>query len=211
LLEGIAWQDAQRRVSVLEGTVNGAGAALQWLADERGIEIESLLRDAPRWLEEVVDPPLFLNGVGGLGSPYWIPDAPISFDNSAGLAAETVAVLESIVFLLQVNIEVIRTVAPARVPTPGIVISGGLARLDGICQRLADLSGQVVERPAEFEATAHGLAWLLDGIVPRQMSPARFTPSPAAGRDIGLEARFRKWHTLVGHLAPTSTGRKPDR
>jgi glycerol kinase len=193
LLEGIAWQDAQRRVSVLEGTVNGAGAALQWLADERGLELESLLRDAPGWLEEVADPPLFLNCVGGLGSPYWDPGCRTGFSSKADIAGETVAVIESIAFLLAVNIEAIcATGGPGPVR---ILATGGLARLDELCQRLADLSGLVVERPGALEATAHGLAWLLSGVVPERLLPARFSPrhSPAlAGRYLRCRAMFER-------------------
>jgi glycerol kinase len=193
LLEGIAWHDAQRRVSVLEGTVNGAGAALQWLADERGLEVESLLRDAPRWLEEVADPPLFVNGVGGLGSPYWDPGCPTRFSEEADVAGQAVAVIESIAFLLAVNIEAICAAGECR---PGrILATGGLARLDGLCQRLADLSGLVVERPEAFEATAQGVVWLLGGVAREQPAPARFVPradTAVAGRYLRSRAMFER-------------------
>jgi glycerol kinase len=192
LLEGIAWRAEAGSVRVLEGTVNGAGAALSWLSGERNVPVESLVAQAPAWLDEFDDPPLFRNGVGGLGSPFWNPDAPIGFDRAAGLAAETVAVLESIAFLLQVNIEAIR--AAAREAASRIVISGGLARLDGLCQRLADLSGLAVERPPEFEATACGLAWLLGGVAAGRQESTRFEPGPAED----IEARFRRWRALMG-------------
>ena len=193
LLQGIAWQDEQRRVSVLEGTVNGAGAALQWLADERGLEVEWLLREAPRWLEEVADPVLFLNGVGGLGSPYWNPGCPARFSAEADIAGETVAVIESIAFLLAVNIEAI---CAAGGPRPErILATGGLARLDGLCQRLADVSGLVVKRPGALEATARGVAWLLSGVAREQPVPARFSPRPdpaVAGRYLRGRAMFER-------------------
>src|SRR5690606_28747086 len=108
LLHSVAWQDADRSVGVLEGTVNGAGAALEWLASERDVPLDTLLEGAPRWLDENDDPPLFINGVGGLGAPYWTADCPIRFSGAGSLAEHAVAVLESIVFLLQRNIEAIR-------------------------------------------------------------------------------------------------------
>jgi glycerol kinase len=191
LLQGVAWQDHDHSVSVLEGTVNGAGAALQWLADERGLAAESLLQDAPRWLDDVADPPLFINGVGGLGSPYWNPGCTIRFTGEADLAGETVAVIESIAFLLAVNIEALCAAGPC--PPARILATGGLARLDGLCQRLADLSGLPVERPAALEATAHGVAWLLTGAAPDYAPPARFIPSPAPV----LKARFLRARTLL--------------
>jgi glycerol kinase len=69
-----------------------------------------------------------------------------------------VAVIESIVFLLQYNLEYIKQLNPS---LQHIVIGGGLARFDTFCQRLADL-GLAVSRPAQTETTSQGLAFLLD-------------------------------------------------
>jgi glycerol kinase len=201
LLRGIAWQDAKRSIGVLEGTVNGAGAALAWLAEERAVPVETLLEGAARWLQEIHDPPLFSNGVGGLGAPYWVADCPIRFSEAGDLAEETVAVLESIVFLLQVNIEAVHAAHGAE---PGavrrIIASGGIAQLDGLCQRLADLGGVPVERPADIEATARGVAWLL-GVkaAPGGACVSRFVPRP----DSALRQRFVRWR---GHLESSVVG-----
>ena len=46
-------------------------------------------------------------------------------------------------------------------PPQQLQISGGLAHLDGLCQRLADLSRLPIYRPKECEATARGLAYLV--------------------------------------------------
>ena len=195
LLQGVAWQDAARSRWVLEGTDNGAGAALDWLAGARDAAVQRLVEAAPRWLAQAEDPLLFSNGVGGLGSPYWIADAPIRFSREAELPGETVAVLESIVFLLQVNIQAITaTVVPGYPPARRIVISGGLAQLDGLCQRLADLSGLPVERPPDVEATAHGLGWLLNGALCPHAAEARFLPADADA----LQRRFRQWRQWIG-------------
>ena len=56
-LLGMVYRDADRTVLVLEGTVNGAGAALQWAEREWGLEnIEAYL---PEWLARAGDVPLF--------------------------------------------------------------------------------------------------------------------------------------------------------
>ena len=44
-----------------------------------------------------------------------------------------------------------------------IIVAGGLSVLDGLCQRLADLSGLPVSRPRQFESTSKGLAFLISG------------------------------------------------
>jgi glycerol kinase len=184
LLQGVVWQDAERNIGVLEGTVNGAGAALEWLAGERGVTAQSLVDRAQRWLDEVVDPPLFLNGVGGLGSPFWIADFPIGFSVEADIDAQTVAVLESIAFLLQANIDAIEhAAAHSHSPASRIIVSGGLAQLDGLCQRLADRSGLPVDRPAATEATAHGVFWLLSGVAASHPPAKRFLPGRTNVRD----------------------------
>ncbi|MFU8819998.1 MAG: FGGY family carbohydrate kinase [Gammaproteobacteria bacterium] len=195
LLRGIAWQDAERSIGVLEGTVNGAGAALAWLANERGVAVEALISGAARWLKKIHAPPLFINGVGGLGAPYWVADCTARFSGAGGLAEETVAVLESIVFLLQVNIEAIEAASAAGAgAVRRIIVSGGVARLDGLCQRLADLAGVPVERPADIEATARGVAWLLGvrGAAGDGRS-SRFVPRP----DQVLRGRFVRWRAAL--------------
>ncbi|MCC5863395.1 MAG: hypothetical protein JJT93_15965, partial [Gammaproteobacteria bacterium] len=145
ILTSVTWQDESGRLDVLEGTVNGAGAALDWLACSRDTETAQLIAHAETWLQHERAPPLFINGVGGLGAPYWAPNCPVLFEGDAedgrtvaSIAACTVAVLESIVFLLLENMD---TMTRALGPADRVVVSGGLSRLDGLCQRLADLSG----------------------------------------------------------------------
>jgi glycerol kinase len=41
-----------------------------------------------------------------------------------------------------------------------IRITGGLSALDGLCQRLANLTQRVVLRPEVKQATSQGIAWL---------------------------------------------------
>jgi len=143
---------------VLEGTVNGAGSALQWMQER--YRIKDLRKQLPLWLKEVVDPPLFLNGISGLGSPFWIPDFISGFVGKGGPAAKTVAVAESIAFLLYRNIlEMGHHMEKAE----RIQITGGLSALDGVCQLLADLTGVPAYRPDQTEATARGTCFLLAG------------------------------------------------
>lgn len=195
LLHGVAWQDQTRSIGVLEGTVNGAGAALEWLAGERGVPMETLLDGADRWLREVDDPPWFINGVGGLGAPFWVADCPIRFSRDGSLAEHTVAALESIVFLLQVNIERILEASTGQAGAARrIIVSGGVARWAGLCERLADLAGMPVERPADIEATARGIAWLLGATgAPAAEAPAHYAPHP----NPALLARFRQWRAAL--------------
>jgi glycerol kinase len=85
---------------------------------------------------------------------------------------KAVAVAESILFMLRANLD---TMAESGLSVDRIQISGGLSRLDGLCQHFANLTRRPVYRPAETEATARGMAWLASG-------NRRSWPKPGRGR-----------------------------
>jgi glycerol kinase len=186
-LASMILHDGQELTYALEGTVNGAASALRWFEREYGpADVEAAL---PQWLVRTGTPPLFLNGVSGLGSPYWVADFTPRFVGDGEPWQQAVAIVESVVFLLQLNMEGMREfTAPPR----EIRISGGLARLDGLCQRLADVSGVRVYRPAACEATARGTAFLVAG-------RPRSWRDPEGGRwfdpevNNALGARYQSW------------------
>jgi glycerol kinase len=187
LLSGIVYRDAKRSEYVLEGTVNGAGAALKWAEQEWGLK--DLETQLPAWLARDGDVPLFLNGVAGLGAPFWAADFDTRLVGDGEPWQKAVAVAESIVFLLQVNLEGMQKIQPA---PRRMLVTGGLARLDGLCQRLADLSGLPVYRPVEHEATTRGTAYLLAGFPtdwPEEKSGDSFISKP----DPGLMQRYKDW------------------
>jgi glycerol kinase len=159
LLTGIARSDADTATWLREGTVNGAGSALTWAAERLGLK--DSFRSLPDWLDRIDDPPLFLNAVGGIGSPWWETRLQAGWRDDAGRddAARMVAVVESILFLLADNLKPIRQERPVQ----RLRVTGGLSRLDGLCRRLADLTGLPVERIEQPEATARGVAWLCAG------------------------------------------------
>lgn len=201
LLTGLAYDDGHRRLYTLEGTVNGAGSALAWACAELAFPEREAVSALAEWLSRVTSPPLFINAVAGLGSPYWHATLRPRFIGEGDAAAKLVAVIESIVFLLQTNIEAMSAVTqPSR---RALIVTGGLSRLDGLCQSLADVSGVTVRRPAAFEATARGLACLVAG------SDATFTVVDAAEfspqENAPLIARYRAWRSALERLLMEST------
>lgn len=158
LLTSVVMQEESNVTYVLEGTVNGAGSALLKIEEELGVDPAKAQEHLPEWLEKANSPPLFLNGVSGLGAPFWIPDFESRFIGDGENWEKIVGVIESIIFLLQVNMEEMQKLLS---PPEKIIISGGLALLDGLCRRLSDISGIPVYRPAEYEAAAKGTAYLL--------------------------------------------------
>ena len=157
LLTSVVHQfDNQDCLYVLEGTINGAGSALQWFVENE--HVESLFDNLADWLDTETAPLLFLNGISGLAAPFWKGHFESQFIGEGSTAQKAVAIVESIVFLINTNIEEMQKTAS---PPEQIQLSGGLGQLNGLCQRLADLTGLPIYRPEECEATARGLSYLL--------------------------------------------------
>lgn len=201
LLSGIAHFAGGEAIYTLEGTVNGAGSAMDWLAETGQPQIN--FSDLDALLQAGTDVPLFLNGIAGLGAPWWVPDFPSRFEGDASTGDMTVAVIESIVFLITVNIALMRMFSPA---TERIIVTGGFASLDGVCQRMADLNRVVVRRPREYEATARGLAWILGGSGRRWEMHDVTTFHPRENRD--LDQRFARWKAAMNSAVATIHGEK---
>jgi len=185
LLAGISQSDAAAGSYYLEGTVNGAAAALDWAGRLFG---ETAWEDRlPDWLDAIRDPPLFINTVGGLGAPWWRSGAAPRFvGGTPPPAAGMAAVIESIVFLVQANVALM---CRRNTRIERLRITGGLAKLDGLCRKLATLSGLPVQRPPQVEATARGIAWQAAGCPSGWLPDGEgtiFDPVP----DAALTARY---------------------
>ncbi|MBM4196340.1 MAG: hypothetical protein FJ197_04465 [Gammaproteobacteria bacterium] len=190
LLASVVWSDRQGLDYMLEGTVNGGGSALDWLAAEDRVDIASLLAgaDAP----DQAEPPLFMNTVSGLGSPYWRSAGPPRFVGEGDAVARLTGVVESIAFLLAVNLE---ELAPHGPPLERIVLTGGFASNRAFLRRLAALAGVRVWCSVEQEATARGLARLVAAPAePWDAGPGEWL-EPL--RDPALHARYARWRQLL--------------
>lgn len=202
LLTGIVMSTGDEILYDLECTVNGAGSALTHVEDQLGIDNLFAEQHFSQWLSQSKTPPLFLNGVSGIGSPWWVPDFESRFiageegkgNGDDGEAWEKiVAVAESIVFLLQVNLTALQQCSG---PLKKIMLTGGLAVSDELCQRLASLSGLPIVRPHDCEATARGTVFLLTGCPQHRAdsdSGEWFQPRP----DAALTGRYERWRAAM--------------
>jgi len=193
-LTGIILDDGAATVYTVEGNVNGAGTALEWLRTELGVEdVVALL---PEWLDRAGDPPLFLNGIAGLGGPFWQPDFASRFVGDTAATEpwqKAVAVVESMAFLLQANIDEMAKHVP---PAKRIRVSGGVSKFDGLCKRLAAVSGLPVHRREDAEATTRGIGYLAAGRPPEWVNTGEeevFAP----GDDPAIRGRYRRWRALM--------------
>jgi glycerol kinase len=192
-LTGIILADAATTMYMVEGNVNGAGAGLEWLSAQLGID--DLTARLPEWLERPAPTLQFLNGIAGLGGPFWQARFDSRFVGAADAEPwqKAVALVESIAFLLQANVE---HMAPYVPPLARVRVSGGVSRLDGLCRRLASLNGVAVHRRDDPEASARGIAYLAAGRPAQWQADASeevFEPRD----EPGLRERYRRWRALM--------------
>ncbi|MGI9246675.1 MAG: FGGY family carbohydrate kinase [Steroidobacteraceae bacterium] len=192
--------DSRSAVYCHEGTVNGAWAAVEWLRGRIGADVARALRTLQTSLPPDRVELLFMNGVGGLAAPFWLPAFESEFLDLAGQPVpgtvdelqQIAALVDSITFLVATNVALMHRAAPLR----RIVVTGGLAGCDYLCEVLAEVTGLAVERPEIHEATARGIAFLAAG-QPGDWASMRVEQSFAPrGRSAVLE-RFGRWREAM--------------
>ncbi len=191
-LTGIILDDGETTVYTVEGNVNGAGTALEWL--QRGARHRRTscrccrngsMRRASRRCSSTASPvsaarsgsPISARASSATGEPW----------------QQAVAVVESIAFLLQANIDEMAKYLP---PAARIRVSGGVSRMDGLCRRLAAVSGLPVHRRDDPEATARGIGYLAAGR-PAQWNIETEEQVFAPADEPALRARYRRWRALM--------------
>src|ERR1700733_2904829 len=203
LLASVLLADADSALYSLEGTVNGAGAAIESFAADTGLP-EAQLWQQPENVPSEAPLPLYINGIGGLGSPFWRAQQASYFIGDGSAIERFAAVVESIDFLIAINFDLMRLRGG---PLARVIASGGLSRSDWLCRRLAGLLGGPVSRGAQ-EATLRGVAALADpallGDVRPPPSPAtappRFEAGPLApAARCALESRRTRFETALSH------------
>ncbi|MFG1242694.1 glycerol kinase GlpK [Xanthobacter sp. DSM 14520] len=163
LITTIAYQIDGRRTYALEGSIFVAGAAVQWLRD--GLKMISHAAESDRLAAEadegqdVILVPAFV----GLGAPYWRPQvrgALFGLTRATGPAELARAALEAVCFQTCDLIDAMHADWPGQGGATVLRVDGGMSASDFTMQRLADLLGAPVDRPAETETTVLGAAYL---------------------------------------------------
>lgn len=186
---------AEEPMYSLEGTVHGAAGALPWLERHLGFPIvPELLNDALAFIPPAEKPVYFVNGVMGMGSPYWRSETLGWFSSGLTAQEKLLAWLESVCFMLVENLSILRHNSNV----DRLSLSGGFSNLSGLVQRLADLSGLPCERRVDHEATLRGAAFLAAG------QPTDWHPGAAMAfqptTHPGLERRYEQWRNAMSQL-----------
>ena len=196
ILQTVAWEKEGALAYAAEGAVFIAGAAVQWLRDGLGLvetaaETEMLARSVPD-SGGVVFVPAFT----GLGAPYWNPEARgliCGLTRGTTKAHLVYATLEAIA---QQNADLLETMGGIQT----LRVDGGASRNNFLMQLQADLLGIPVERPAETETTALGVALMagqtigLFGEATPWCAERVFTPQIPLGE---RASRREAWHQAV--------------
>lgn len=176
-------RDHRKARFVLEGTINGAGPALDHFAS------------GPTELPPVDPCPdgFAIPDQTGLGSPYWRADLGLTLSDAAtDLPAEDQRriVLEGLLFrVLEILVELSAAELPDRV-----VVSGGLVRDPSIGLGLAQLLGRAIERLDEPETTLLGAARLAAGLDPFAHPATSLIEATDAGAYLrGKYPRWQAW------------------
>lgn len=161
LLTTVAWRLNNETVYAQEGSVFIAGAAIQWLRDSLGIidnssESERIAADA-RADHGVVFVPSFT----GLGAPYWRPDVKgLIYGLTRGTGKREIvrACLEGIAFSTKDVVDAICN--DTGIQLRSLRVDGGASSNNFLMQYQADVLRTQIERPAVFETTAAGVAYM---------------------------------------------------
>ena len=201
LLGSVLYRDGDEAIYSLEGTVNGAGAAVSGFCAQYRCE-EQPLWAALESLDARTTLPVFVNGIGGLGSPWWRPTMESHFvgvasDARGAVSAADVlphfaAVIESIAFMIAANAELL---VQQSGPLQRVLLAGGMSRSQWLCQRLASLLGVPVQ-VTSAEASARGVARLAAPAFTAQWASAptqSWEPQP----NPALQARYQRFLDAV--------------
>ncbi len=190
LLTSVLLRDKEQVILAREGTVNGVANALSWLQASTGGKKPIFYKAL---VDTVSSPGYFLNGVGGLASPWWDAGFESRFVDCDSFEEKTLAVYESILFMLLENYYAMQIKSLPE----AIVLSGGLSVDARFNQSLANLFGLTTYGFADVEATARGVARLLSQSSPGQLLSGESVFEQAVcfspRKDRLLESRFQNW------------------
>ena len=208
LLTTMAYRLEGRPAYALEGAIFSAGSTVQWLRDGLGIIEEAAETEELAGSIESTGGVHLVPAFTGMGAPWWDPHARgalLGLTRATGPAELARAALESVCFQTH---DLARAMAgdAGREPCE-LRVDGGMVVNDWFLQRLADLVGIEVLRPAVVETTALGAAYLAGlghgiwrspaEVVAYWQLDTRFSPGLGADERAPLIAG---WHDAVGRI-----------
>ena len=197
LLSAVLASSSSERHFQLEGAVNSAGSAMDWISGVTGLGPE-------RWGQRPLEPerlPRVLPALAGLGTPWWRPEIrTVVQETGAHTSPRELAdgVLVGVAMRVVDCFETLAAAAPAEV----FRLSGKLTRSRALVDLIADLTQVRVEVSTEEEPGLAGIARLAAaGLEPGSTSlrggtPVSYTRDPEWSSDRAHAARS-DWRDFV--------------
>jgi glycerol kinase len=181
----------EQKLFCWEATVNGAASAITFMQQQTSLLI------TPNDIQHALtlNPPhacYFLNAIGGLSAPYWRTNLQSQFSECLTPYEKILAWLESVIFQIVENVELMAALDNSLHQTQKIIISGGLSNVDAICQKIADLAHIPVHRSDNTDATLQGIACLAAGIV-TEWQPQHHSDIFIPQENMAIHSRFQYW------------------
>ena len=199
LLSTVAYRFNGKPTYAIEGSIFVAGAAIQWLRDGLKLIGNAAETEAIAQRTDDAHGVYLVPAFTGLGAPYWDPyarGALLGLTRDSGINEIVTAGLQSVCFQTRDLIEAMKRDGASEINT--LRIDGGMVVNNWLSQRLADIIGVTVDRPAVNETTALGAVYLaglqvglyqsLEEIAALWHSERRFTPIMDATRRESLYA-----------------------
>lgn len=199
MMASVHYSSEQTRHYLVEGSVNAAGDALEWIRSRMKLFTDYEDVDDLCW-QAATDVVAFI-GLNGTGAPHWENAISSSFHGigPASTPADMIrATVEGIAFFMRDIAEEIRE---AGLEPGGFSVSGGLSSLSYLVQVQADILNRELRMSAEQEVSALGAA-LLAGMARGEWSPEAIKKLVRPGETItprqnaGAERRYRRWKEL---------------
>jgi glycerol kinase len=205
LLTSVAWSGPGEVRYLLEGTVNSAGSALEWvrrMAGERG--------KPPGRRRSRADVPLVVPSFSGLGAPHWIGRARGAiFDLDLATRPQDLAAGVMAGIALRIG-EIVETMRARGLRPRRIVAGGGLAERTHLLALQAALLGRTIGRSSTVEGSCRGVALLAaqaDGVLDLEVDRSweipleKIAPGVSPSQARHLKTRFRQARDWVKTLA----------
>lgn len=162
LVSTIAWNRSGHRGYALEGSVFIGGSVIQWIRDQCGWMTDASESESLAESVSSSDGLYFVPSFTGLGAPHWTPETRgtlFGLTRGSTPAHITRAALESLAYQSADVIEIIKTLFPDQ-PIKCLYVDGGACQNNFLMQFQSDMLGLNIQRPADIESTAKGIAGL---------------------------------------------------
>jgi len=204
LLSAVLASSSSEQHFQLEGAVNSAGSAMDWVSGVTGIGPDE-------WGQRPLEPerlPRVLPALAGLGTPWWRPEIRTVVQETGAHTSPRELADGVLVGVAMRVVDCFETLATAGAPTEVFRLSGKLTRSRALVDLIADLAQVRVEVSEQEEPGLLGIARLAAaGLDPEAVSlsggiPAGYCRDPEWSPDRAQSARA-DWKAFVNEILET--------